>query len=157
MQPQQVSSGDGEAAGDGRPHETRTAMTNIIFIAGFIAALFAALAYLPFGVLTWLWVAIQGPHQLIQADYQFNLPPQGIEVKAGEYVEFVASSRDVTYGFGVFRPDGTMVFQMQVLPGYQNRMVWRFDAPGTYDVRSTEYSGPRHSAMFVAGGLRVVP
>lgn len=48
-------------------------MTNIIFIAGFIAALFAALAYLPFGVLTWLWVAIQGPHQLIQADYQFNL------------------------------------------------------------------------------------
>ncbi len=90
-------------------------------------------------------------------NYQFKFPPQGIVVKAGEYVEFVASSRDVTYGFGVFRPDGTMVFQMQVLPGYQNRMLWRFDAPGMYDVRSTEYSGPRHSAMFVAGAVRVVP
>jgi cytochrome c oxidase subunit 2 len=91
------------------------------------------------------------------ADYQFHLPPGGIEVRAGEYVEFVAVSRDVTYGFGVFRPDGTMVFQMQVIPGHENRIVWRFDTPGTYDVRSTEYSGPRHPEMFVPGALRVMP
>jgi cytochrome c oxidase subunit 2 len=90
-------------------------------------------------------------------NYQFKLPPEGIEVKAGEYVEFVATSRDVTYGFGAFREDGTLVFQMQVLPRMTNSIVWQFDAPGTYDVRSTEYSGPRHSEMFLADAIRVVP
>ena len=90
-------------------------------------------------------------------NYQIKLPPQGIEVGANQYVEFVATSKDVTYGFGVFRPDGTMVFQMQVLPGYENKILWKFDAPGAYDVRSTEYSGPRHSEMFVKNAIRVTP
>jgi cytochrome c oxidase subunit 2 len=91
------------------------------------------------------------------ADYRFTLPPEGIEAKVGEYVEFVATSGDVTYGFGAFRKDGTMVFQMQVVPGMENRIVWQFDQAGTYDVRSTEYSGPRHSEMLVADAIRVVP
>ena len=91
------------------------------------------------------------------ANYEFHLPPQGIEVKAGELVEFVATSKDVTYGFGVFRPDGTMVFQMQVVPGYENSILWKFDTPGTYDVRSTEYSGPRHPEMFIENAIRVIP
>jgi cytochrome c oxidase subunit 2 len=91
------------------------------------------------------------------ADYEIKLPPQGIEVRAGEFVEFVATSRDVTYGFGVFRPDGPMVFQMQVLPGRENKITWKFDAPGTYDVRSTEYSGPRHPEMFIEDAIRVTP
>ena len=89
--------------------------------------------------------------------YQFRLPAQGIEVQAGEFVEFVVTSHDVTYGFGVFRPDGTMVFQMQVLPGYQNRIVWRFDEPGWYHIRSTEYSGPKHSSMWVPDAIHVLP
>jgi cytochrome c oxidase subunit 2 len=86
-------------------------------------------------------------------DYRFTLPP--MQVKVGEYVEFSATSKDVTYGFGAFRKDGTLVFQMQVLPGMTNRIVWKFDAAGSYDVRSTEYSGPRHSEMFVADAIRV--
>ncbi len=88
-------------------------------------------------------------------NYQIKLPPQGIQVRAGEFVEFVATSKDVTYGLGVFRQDGSMVCQMQVVPGYENKLLWKFDTPGTYDVRSTEYSGPRHSEMFVANAIRV--
>jgi len=88
-------------------------------------------------------------------NYQIKLPPQGIQVKVGEFVEFVATSKDVTYGLGVFRQDGSMVCQMQVVPGYENKLLWKFDTPGTYDVRSTEYSGPRHSEMFVANAIRV--
>jgi len=88
-------------------------------------------------------------------DYEIKLPVQGIEVKADEFVEFTVISKDVTYGFGVFRQDGTMVFQMQVTPGYENRILWKFDALGTYDVRSTEYSGPRHPEMFIKDAIRV--
>ncbi|MGQ9598961.1 MAG: hypothetical protein ACUVWZ_06050 [Anaerolineae bacterium] len=90
-------------------------------------------------------------------DYQFRLPPEGIEVKVGEYVEFSAISQDVTYGFGVFRKDGTLVFQMQVLPGMTNRITWKFDQAGLYDVRSTEYSGPHHSEMYIPDAIRVIP
>jgi cytochrome c oxidase subunit 2 len=109
---------------------------------------------------SWLVWSRPAPARVVQIDianYQMNLPAGGIEVKAGEFVEFVATSRDVTYGFGVFRKDGTMVFQMQVLPKYQNRIVWKFDEPGTYDVRSTEYSGPKHPDMFIPDAIRVVP
>lgn len=90
-------------------------------------------------------------------DYEIRLPPEGIVVEVGEPVEFVATSLDVTYGFGVFRADGTMVFQMQVVPGYENRILWKFDAPGAYDIRSTEYSGPRHPEMFIEDAIQVTP
>ncbi len=88
-------------------------------------------------------------------DYEIRLPAEGVEVKLGEYVEFVATSTDVTYGLGVFRKDGSMIFQEQVLPGRENRIVWQFDEAGMYDVRSTEYSGPRHSEMYVPDAIRV--
>lgn len=106
----------------------------------------------------WLLWSKPEPVQTINlqyADYAIQLPPGGIDIKAGDYVEFMATSQDVTYGLGVFRPDSTLVFQMQVLPGRENRITWVFDTPGTYDIRSTEYSGPRHSEMYLPGAIRV--
>ncbi len=107
---------------------------------------------------SWMLWSQPAPDQRVRieaANYQFNLPSQGIQVSANKYVEFAATSKDVTYGFGVFRQDGTMVFQMQVVPGHTNTLLWKFDAPGTYDVRSTEYSGPKHSDMLVKNAIRV--
>jgi cytochrome c oxidase subunit 2 len=127
------------------------------------------LVFLAFNVLTlsplvpwqeWLLWSRPTPAQRFTIEfgnYEIKLPEDGIEVKAGEFVEFVATSRDVTYGLGAFRQDGRLVFQMQVIPGYDNRLVWKFDTPGLYDVRSTEYSGPRHSEMFIEDAIRVVP
>lgn len=108
----------------------------------------------------WMLWARPTPQQQVRIEfdqYEVRLPADGIRVKAGEFVEFVATSRDVTYGLGVFRKDGRMVFQMQVVPGYENRILWRFDEPGTYDIRSTEYSGPRHPEMFIPDALQVIP
>ena len=106
----------------------------------------------------WLLWSNPDPVQQVHveyADYEILMPPEGIEVKTDTYVEFVAVSTDVTYGFGVFRKDGTMVFQMQVLPGRENSILWKFDEPGSYDVRSTEYSGPKHSEMYYADAVHV--
>ncbi len=89
-------------------------------------------------------------------NYTFNFSEATpIRVISGQAVEFVAWSTDVTYGLGVFRSDGTMVFQMQIVPGYDNRIVWIFDEPGVYTIRSTEYSGPRHSEMVVPNAILV--
>ena len=89
-------------------------------------------------------------------NYQFILPQQPILVPVGQVVRFVLISHDVTYGFGVFRKDGTMVFQMQVLPApYHNVIAWMFDEPGMYDIRSTEYSGPLNPTMFLQNAIEV--
>ncbi len=89
------------------------------------------------------------------SDYQFDFPENPMIVEKGEFVEFDLTTTDVTYGFGVFREDGTMVFQLSVLPGYNNRYTWNFSEPGTYDIRSTEYSGDQHSSMYEPGALVV--
>jgi cytochrome c oxidase subunit 2 len=78
-----------------------------------------------------------------------------VEIKKGDYVEFKAASADVTYGFGVFRKDKSMVFQMQVMPGQDNHILWKFDETGWFDVRSTEYSGPQHSDMHLSDAIQV--
>ena len=78
-----------------------------------------------------------------------------LEIKQGEFIEFNAVSTDVTYGFGVFRKDNSMIFQMQVMPGIENKITWKFDETGWFDVRSTEYSGPRHSEMHLVDAIHV--
>jgi len=89
-------------------------------------------------------------------DYKFHLPEKTIRIPAKTPVEFVVVSEDLVYGFGIFRKDGTIVFQMQVVPKpYVNRIIWVFEEPGTYDIRSTEYSGPLHPWMFVSDAIVV--
>ncbi len=90
------------------------------------------------------------------SNYTFYLPDGGIVIKVGEVVKFVVTSDDVTYGFGVFRSDGTIVFQIQVLPNYENSIIWVFNEPGNYTIRSTEYSGPMHPEMVIPDAIRVV-
>jgi cytochrome c oxidase subunit 2 len=90
------------------------------------------------------------------ANYKFSTPAQPIVVPLGKVVKFIVVSHDVTYGFGVFRKDGTMVFQMQVVPEpYSNTILWVFDQPGMYDIRSTEYSGPLNPFMVVQNAILV--
>ena len=89
-------------------------------------------------------------------NYHFIMPQNPIVLSLGKVVRFTVVSSDVTYGFGVFRKDGTMVFQMQVVPEpYKNSLLWTFDQPGFYDVRSTEYSGPQNPSMFVPNAIQV--
>lgn len=74
--------------------------------------------------------------------HKFTLPEQVLNIGCNEKVLFAVTSNDLTYGFGIFRPDNSMVFQMQVVPGHPNEILWQFDKPGVYTIRSTEYSGP---------------
>jgi len=48
-----------------------------------------------------------------------------------------------------------MVFQMQVVPGHRNDILWRFEEDGTYTIRSTEYSGPKGVFMIVDAAVEV--
>ena len=76
------------------------------------------------------------------AQHKFTLPEQTLNINCNEKVLFSVTSGDLTYGFGLFRQDNSMMFQMQVVPGHPNDILWQFDKPGIYSIRSTEYSGP---------------
>ena len=76
------------------------------------------------------------------ANHKWKLPKKQIVIKCGETVEFDIVSHDLTYGFGLFRQDGTMVLQMQANPGSKNDILWTFNHNGEFDLTSTEYSGP---------------
>ncbi|HPS59617.1 MAG TPA: cytochrome C oxidase subunit II [Spirochaetota bacterium] len=98
------------------------------------------------------WKAMDLNRAEIRADKEFNisivshkfiLPAEKMVIKKGEKVRFIVSSDDLTYGFGLFRTDNSMLFQMQVIPGHINDVLWLFDRPEVYTIRSTEYSGPK--------------
>lgn len=90
------------------------------------------------------------------ADHKFILPDAKLVVKVNQKVLFNVTSQDLTYGFGLFRTDNSMVFQMQVVPGHVNDILWQFPKPGIYSIRSTEYSGPAGARMIVKDAVEVI-
>ncbi len=110
------------------------------------------------------------------ATYKFEIEdhkwiglPEKITVQCGQTIEFDARSRDLVYGFGLFRQDGSLVLQMQVNPGTDvngildpNDILWTFNHNGVFDLMSTEYSGPDQydengkDLMFVKNLVEVV-
>ena len=80
---------------------------------------------------------------------------QQIQVPCGKLVKFSVTTEDNTYGFGLFRPNNSMVMQMQVIPGHANELVWTFVKNGTYSIRSTEYSGPSRNNLQVKDAIVV--
>jgi len=74
--------------------------------------------------------------------HKWTLPQEKITIQCNQKVLFNVKSHDLTYGFGLFRQDGTMVMQMQVNPGSRNDILWTFSHNGVFNLVSTEYSGP---------------
>lgn len=94
--------------------------------------------------------------ELSVANHKFSLPPERMVIHVGEKVLFNVTSTDLTYGFGLFRADNSMLFQMQVIPGHKNDILWHFEKPGLYTIRSTEYSGPAGVSMVAKDAVEVI-
>ena len=88
-------------------------------------------------------------------DHTFILPEDTLKIKTNELVLFRVHSNDLTYGFGLFRPDNSMVFQMQVIPGHENDVLWKFLKPEVFSIRSTEYSGWKGHNMMIPNAVVV--
>jgi len=110
------------------------------------------------------WVSIDLNRADIEADAVFDIAYEDhqmsfssfpMQVGCGEHVVFNATSTDLTYGFGIFRTDHTLIAQMQVVPHSRNDLMWRFDKNGTYYIRSTEYSGPKGAKMIAPDAIVV--
>ena len=93
---------------------------------------------------------------IVVKDHEFILPSEKITIQCDTHVLFDVDSKDLTYGFGLFRQNLSMVLQMQVVPGSPNQLMWKFNKNGTYTIKSTEYSGPKGARMDVPNAVEVV-
>lgn len=116
---------------------------------GFLVVAGVSLHLITYNTIPWVAHDVHG-HSL-QPDktfaiavekHRFVLPASSLQIDCDDLVRFDVESRDLTYGFGLVRADNSLVFQMQVVPGHANRILWEFTRNGTYAIRSTEYSGP---------------
>jgi cytochrome c oxidase subunit 2 len=68
-------------------------------------------------------------------------------IVTGAPVAFLARSLDVAHGFGVYNPKGALIFQAQVVPDHEQKIVHTFTEPGVYKVRCLEFCGVGHHKM----------
>jgi cytochrome c oxidase subunit 2 len=130
---------------------------------GFLTVLGVSLHIVTYNTIPWSPVDLhRGDYtpdktfEITVADHEFRLPSEKLVIDCKDLVLFDVTSEDLTYGFGLFRQDNSMLFQMQVVPGHRNDILWKFEKPGVYSIRSTEYSGPRGIRMIVENAVEVV-
>lgn len=129
---------------------------------GLLVLIGVSLHIITFNTIPWVPDDLHGDsvqaartYPIIVQDHRYVLPEQQLQVPCGQVVRFSVTSGDLTYGFGLFRSDNSMVTQMQVVPGHPNNLVWTFQKNGVYSIRSTEYSGPKGDAMIVKDAVQV--
>lgn len=129
---------------------------------GLLITIGVSLHLITYNTIPWTKVDLHGgdyaaatSYELTVADHKFSVPASPMVAKCNELTQFNVTSSDLTYGFGVFRADNTMVFQMQVVPGHDNIIRWEFNHNGDYSIRSTEYSGPEGAQMIVPNAIKV--
>jgi cytochrome c oxidase subunit 2 len=130
---------------------------------GFLTVLGVSLHIITYNTIPWTHVDLNRSDykpdkafNITVKNHQFILPSEKMIINVNDDVRFDVKSEDLTYGFGLFRKDNSMLFQMQVVPGHRNDVIWHFDRPGIYTIRSTEYSGPKGVFMVVKDAIEVV-
>jgi len=129
---------------------------------GFLIVLGVSLHIITYNTIPWSSVDLhRGDYtpdktfEITVEDHQFYLPADKLVIDCKDLVLFDVTSKDLTYGFGLFRQDNSMLFQMQVVPGHRNDILWKFEKSGVYTIRSTEYSGPKGIHMIVKDAVEV--
>lgn len=88
------------------------------------------------------------PTQFISVQaQQFSWTLNSTKVIANQPIEFIVTSKDTTHGFGVYNPNGTLLMQEQVMPGFKNDFTYTFTETGVYTIRCLEYCGFGHPTM----------
>lgn len=70
-----------------------------------------------------------------------------IELPINELVEFRVTSLDVNHGFALYDSSNRLITQVQAMPGYVNRLRYKFKDPGEYKILCLEYCGMAHQVM----------
>jgi len=115
----------------------------VVVVVALFALLMGTIFYVPYGDSAGPGgqvVRVTG----VQFSWAIDVPQP---LATGRPVTFIARSRDVAHGFGVYNPQGTLIFQAQVVSDHEQKIVHTFTEPGTYEVLCLEYCGKNHHEM----------
>ncbi len=70
-----------------------------------------------------------------------------IELPLNKLIEFRVEGIDVNHGFAIYDETAELITQTQAMPGYVNRLRWKFTRPGNYTILCLEYCGAGHPFM----------
>ncbi len=114
----------------------------VVAVVLLTSLLFATIFFTPYG-------KTSGRHsQVVQVkavQYAWLMP--AAPIKAGRPVQFRLRSDDVSHNFAVYTASWKLLFQVQVLPGTEQRYTYTFRRPGTYRVACLEFCGLGHDTM----------
>ncbi len=146
---------------DGKPPTVKDKL--FYTFAGFLVVVGMSVHVVTYNTIPWVPTDVHAgdiepdrEFHITMADHQFSLPSERLMIECNEMVRFNVTSSDLTYGFGLFRQNNSMVMQMQVVPNRaDNSILWEFEKNGVYHIRSTEYSGPEGYQMIVEDAVEV--
>ena len=92
---------------------------------------------------------LQAAQSVDVVGHQWSWDVSQTRFEVGVPIEFRVTSGDVNHGFAIYAPDGRIVIQTQAMPGFTNKLLYTFRAPGTYKIMCLEYCGVAHNAMTV--------
>jgi cytochrome c oxidase subunit 2 len=112
-----------------------------------VAFLVAVLAGTIFSVPYWSDDESEAAQKIEITGRQFAFTIDPPQVKAGVPTEIDLHAADVNHAIGIYNPDGTLIKQVNMLPGVTQTLTMTFDRRGSYEVRCLEFCGIDHHLM----------
>ena len=130
--------------GSGNPYRFRGPLFWIAVIAG-VAITYGTLS--PWPLVAHANTAKAAAVIVKATGYQWRWELSQDTVLAGQEVEFQVTSADVNHGFALYKNKTQLLTQTQAMPGYVNKLRYKFAEPGEYEVLCLEYCGVAHHGM----------
>lgn len=92
----------------------------------------------------WVWKIAEGDLKEIGLEFTDQ---RDLVIPVQKEIEFQVTASDVNHGCGIYNEEGNLLVQTQAMPGYVNRLRYKFNTPGTYHVVCMEFCGVAHQGM----------
>lgn len=144
---------------DSAKHKTYKIRGRYFFglIAVLVIFLFISLRFLPYPRfqgkpdeevtvvgMQWSWKMASGVSDKTPGEFTGS---NEISIPVNKGIEFIVTSSDVNHSFGIYNSKGVLLAQTQAMPGYHNKLQYKFTQKGDYSILCLEYCGLAHSFM----------
>lgn len=117
---------------------------------GFLTVLGVSLHIITYNTIPWVKDDLHGnpnvaeTYEITIADHAWQVPGGKLEVPCDQLVKFSVTTQDLTYGFGIFRQDNSMIAQCRSCPATPTTCCG--PSPGTAPSTSVPPSTPARPA-----------
>ena len=136
-----------DAAEAAQANRSSTTLRRGLFVALLLLAIGVTYGSLKHFPIPLQHAPLQAAQVVDVTGHQWTWDVSQSHLTTGTPVEFRVTASDVNHGFAIYAPDGRIVIQTQAMPGFTNKILYTFSAPGTYKIMCLEYCGVAHNGM----------